>query len=77
MMNSESFDLENLLIKLFERVLGKESLLHIRTAKVQASLRGCAGSTEPVLFAHVRGQKETSTKKKLDMLCFSGAEHAN
>ena len=69
-MNSESFDLENLLIKLFERVLGKESLLHIRTAKFQASLRISAGSPEPVLFAHVRDRPKGNFSQKTRHVAF-------
>ena len=38
------------------RVVGKELLWHMRTAEVQASLRICAGSAEPMLFANVSGR---------------------
>ena len=36
--------------------MGKESFWPIRTAKVRASLRICAVSPEPMLFAHESGR---------------------
>ena len=52
----------------------KKSLKHMRTARVQASLRFRAVSSEPMLIAHVRGKGQgNSLAKELDMCLVKGS----
>ena len=45
-------------------VMGKEPLLHMRPAKVQASLRIRAVSPEPILFAHLCSRARGDSQPK-------------
>ena len=45
-------------------IMGKEPLLHVHTAKGQASLSFHAGSPELMLFAHISGRPKGNLAKK-------------
>ena len=53
-------------------IMGKEPLLHVHTAKGQASLSFHAGSPEPMLLAHISGRPKGNLAKKLDVASIRG-----